>query len=77
MRVDVQPAEGKYKAKNTIKEIITPDMSQWFKVDPVPADSVPAEAYAAPAAGNGGATAAPAVVLPPPAVAVERPSWAG
>ena len=49
IRVGVLPPTGNYDAKNTIKEIITPDMKEWQKIEQ-PGNGAAAPAAAAPAA---------------------------
>jgi hypothetical protein len=64
VRVGVEPPKSGYPAKNTIKEVITPEHQKWRKVEQVAATAKPT--------GN----AAPAAVTPP-ANAMIRPIWAG
>jgi hypothetical protein len=67
IRVGVKPAEGNYQAKNTVREVITPDRtSVWTQPQQV---SRPAGAT------NGSVAAAPAA-MPPPVGAIQRPDWA-
>jgi len=63
-RLGVRPPEGRYPAKNTILEVITPDCQQeWKKPEQISATS----------ANNG--AAAPAPTATPPAGAITRPEW--
>jgi hypothetical protein len=66
VRIGVEPPKDGYAAKNTIKEVITPDRHAWTKpeqIDPA-------------AKTNGSAAAAPAATATPPATAIARPQWA-
>ena len=63
-RLGVRPPEGRYPAKNTILEVITPDCQQeWKKPEQISATS----------ANNG--AAAPVPTATPPAGAITRPEW--
>jgi hypothetical protein len=62
-RVGVEPPNGGYPAKNTIRQVITPDMPDWRQLRQDPTDLSPS--------GGGSST--------PPAInggAIERPAWA-
>jgi hypothetical protein len=51
IRVGVEPPNGQYKAKNTIREIITPDRKEWVQLEQAPPSAAPASsAPAKPAA---------------------------
>jgi hypothetical protein len=50
IRVGVLPPTGNYDAKNTIKEIITPDMKEWSKIEQPTGNGAAAPAAGAPAA---------------------------
>ena len=63
-RIGIRPAEGQYRAKNQIDEIITPDRQDWQKPEQVTAKTV---------TGGAATTSAPAS---PPANAIARPQWA-
>jgi hypothetical protein len=62
-RLGVKGAEGGYRAKNVIQEVITPDMQNWRKPEPPPASSSSPAAPAQPGAAK-------------PAGAITRPDWA-
>ena len=54
-KVDVEPANGAYKAKNTLGEIITPDKKEWHAIEQQPKS----------AEKKGGADNAPAPIKKP------------
>jgi hypothetical protein len=62
IRVGVVPPSGQFKAKNEIKEVITPDHKEWKRLDQTPPVATSAPAAAAPA--------------PKPAASIARPQWA-
>jgi hypothetical protein len=64
VRVGVLPPSGNYDAKNTIKEIVTPDSKDWKQIERPDGNQSPAAA----------APAAPAPA-PAPAAAIARPQW--
>ena len=67
VRVGVEPAKNDFAAKNTIKEVITPERQAWKKPEQIDRDLL-----GKPAAG---ATTQPA---PAPAnTTIARPQWAG
>jgi hypothetical protein len=72
VRVGVEAAQGNYKAKNYILEIITPERAEWHRLEQQPAQG------RAPSSSSGSpAFAAPATIAPPaPAAPAGRPSWA-
>jgi hypothetical protein len=62
-RVGVEPPKGGYPAKNTIRQVITPDMQEWRQLPQDPTDLPPSGGGSStPPATNGGA--------------IERPAWA-
>jgi hypothetical protein len=66
-RLGVEPATDKYKAKNKIDEVITPDRQAWKKPEQLERDLL-------------GQPAAPGATAPsstPPTNAIARPQWAG
>jgi hypothetical protein len=65
VRLGVEPPKDGYAAKNTIKEIITPDRQAWKRPEQI--DHVSKPATGAPA---------PAQPAASPVNAVERPQWA-
>jgi hypothetical protein len=66
-RIGVEPPKDGYPAKNTIKEIITPERQAWQKIEQVARDLAKPTTAKDP-------TAAPAAA---PANAIARPQWAG
>jgi hypothetical protein len=62
-RLGVQPPQGNFQAKNTILQVITPDLVDWQKHKP--------EQISVKAPNS----AAPAAPTTPPAGAIERPQW--
>ena len=64
-RLGVQPPQGNFQAKNTILQVITPDLVDWQK-------HKPEQISASDKAANAAAAAAPTT---PPANAVARPVW--
>jgi hypothetical protein len=63
IRVGVEPPKGGYPAKNTIRQVITPDMQEWRQLPQDPTDLPPSGGDSStPPATNGGA--------------IERPAWA-
>ena len=66
-QLGVVPAKGDYPAKNTIKEIITPERKAWKQPEQIAA----AGAQTTLPLNQGGQSA------PPPANAIVRPQWAG
>src|SRR5262249_29771225 len=73
VRIGMRPPENGDPARNTIKEIITPERQAWKKPEQIDRDLVNK-----PAAGsNAAAPAQPAPQPPsPPAGAIARPQWA-
>jgi hypothetical protein len=67
VRVGVEPAKDDYAAKNTIREVITPERQAWKKPEQVDRDLLGKPAAAATAS-------APALA---PANTIARPQWAG
>jgi hypothetical protein len=65
-RIGVEPAQGPYRAKNTLDEAVTPDKQAWRRVEQVPK---PAGSGARPQtpASSGAPVIAPA--------ALDRPEW--
>jgi hypothetical protein len=61
VRIGIQPPRNGYDARNTIREIVTPERQQWKKPEQT---SQPAPASAQPASAA-------------PANAIARPQWAG
>jgi hypothetical protein len=68
VRLGVEPAKDGYEAKNTIREVITPERQAWKQPEQIDRDLL-GRATAAAAAG-----AAPAQPAPPNTIA--RPQWA-
>jgi hypothetical protein len=66
-RIGVEPAQGSFRAKNTLDEAITPDRQAWRRVEQVPK---PAGSAVPPAP-----SAASATPVTGPAV-LDRPAWA-
>jgi hypothetical protein len=66
-RIGVQPASNGYGARNTLREVITPERQQWRKVEQIDRDLL------GKAAVN---PTAPAQAATPPANSIERPQWA-
>jgi hypothetical protein len=66
-RIGVEPAQGNYRAKNTLDEAVTPDKQAWRWVEQVPK---PVSSAAQPST-----SASPAAPVTPPA-ALDRPAWA-
>ncbi len=64
VRIGVQPPQNGYDAKNTIREIITPERQAWKKPEQSPRSATPAQS-------------APGGASPAPANAIKRPEWAG
>jgi hypothetical protein len=64
VRIGVEPPKDGYAAKNTIREIITPERQAWKKVAPVDRSLIKQSAKSTAAA-------------PHPANAITRPPWAG
>jgi hypothetical protein len=52
VRVGVSPPNGQYSAKNTIKEVITPEHKDWKQLDQIPPVAAPAPATPAPTAAS-------------------------
>jgi hypothetical protein len=67
-RLGVRPPQDGYAARNTIKEIVTPERQAWTKPEQIARDPASKPATSAPAPA-----AAP---TPPPANAITRPNWA-
>jgi hypothetical protein len=44
VRVGVEPARGEYKAKNVLKEIVTPNKTEWKQLEQVKLETPPAAA---------------------------------
>jgi hypothetical protein len=65
-RLGVEPPKDGYAAKNTIKEVITPDRHDWKKPEQIDRDLL----------DKATTTAAPAQPSAPPANAIARPQWA-
>lgn len=65
-RLGVEPATDKYKAKNTILEVITPDRQAWKKPEQIQRDLT----------GKPAAATSPSETATPPANAIARPKWA-
>jgi hypothetical protein len=65
-RLGVEPPKNGYDAKNTIKEVITPEKTDWKKIEQIDRDLL----------GTATNTAAPAQPSAPPANAIARPQWA-
>jgi hypothetical protein len=63
-RVGIEPAQGQYRAKNFLLEVITPDRQDWRRVEQVPQASKPAPQAAASAVTS---------LSAPPAT---KPAWA-
>jgi len=63
-RLGVRPPQGIYPAKNTILQVITPNLVDWQKHKP---EQISVKA------SNSAAPAAPTIT--PPAGAIERPQW--
>ena len=63
-RVGVEPPKGGYPAKNTIRQVITPDMQEWRQLPQDPTDLPPS--------GGGSSTPSPSAT----GGAIERPAWA-
>jgi hypothetical protein len=68
-KVGVQAARDGYDAKNTIKEVITPDRSCWKQVEQLPPQATTSGSGAAPT------PAAPAPTAHQPANPIVRPEW--
>jgi hypothetical protein len=66
-RIGVEPAQGNYRAKNTLDEAITPDRQAWRRVEQVPKPAGSAVPPAPTAASTTSVTAA---------TALDRPAWA-
>ena len=64
-RLSVEPATEKYKAKNKIDEVITPERQAWKKPEQVDRDLL----------GQPAAATSPSAT--PPANSIARPNWAG
>jgi hypothetical protein len=69
VRVGVEPPKDGYAAKNTVKEVITPERQAWTKPEQIDRDLV-GKATAAAVAGT-------ALTQPAPANTIARPQWAG
>jgi hypothetical protein len=65
-RLGVRPPQGNYQAKNTILQVITPNLVDWQK-------HKPEQISASDRAANAAAPAAPTTT--PPAGAIKRPDW--
>ena len=63
-RLSVEPATEKYKAKNKIDEVITPERQAWKKPEQIERDLL----------GNPADATSPSAT---PANAIARPQWAG
>jgi hypothetical protein len=63
-RIGIEPAQGNFKAKNTIEEVITPDRKDWRTVEQVAKDATSASPQ----------PAQPAIAKAP--AKIERPQWA-
>jgi hypothetical protein len=61
-RIGIEPAQGNFKAKNTIDEVITPERKDWHVVEQVAKNAVSMPA------------ATPAIAKAP--AKIERPQWA-
>ena len=75
MRVGVKPAEGEYRAKNTIREIITPERQGWHQLEQLPAPSPKGGNGATKDASSSTSTAMSAKASPAAGVP-SRPAWA-
>ena len=67
VRVGVEPAKDEFAAKNTIREVITPEKQTWKKPEQIDRDLLSKPAAAATASAS----------APAPANAIARPQWAG
>jgi hypothetical protein len=67
VRVGVEPPKDGYAAKNTIKEVITPERQAWKMPEQIDRELL----------GKSTAGAATAQPAPAPANAIARPQWAG
>jgi hypothetical protein len=65
-RLGTEPPKDGYAAKNTIKEVITPEKADWKKPEQIDRDLL----------GKATNTATPAQASAPPANAIARPQWA-
>jgi hypothetical protein len=72
VRIGIEPPANGYAAKNTIKEVITPDRKEYKKIEQIDRSNLPKSGMPG-AAGAAAATPEPA---PPPANAISRPDWA-
>jgi hypothetical protein len=70
-KVKVLPAQNGYAAKNVIQTVITPNMKEYFKVEPPP----DAASASAPASASSSQTVIP-LPAPSPPVSTARPAWA-
>jgi hypothetical protein len=61
----IEPAQGQYGPRNTLREVITPERKDWHRVEQVPKQ---------PGGATANAGAKPA--MPAAAPAIERPQWA-
>jgi hypothetical protein len=59
VRVGVEPPQGKYPAKNTILQVVTPDMTEWKSLPQDPKDHPPGAMGVAPVITNGGGSKRP------------------
>lgn len=79
-QIGVRPAEGSYPAKNFIKEVITPDRSNWQQPVQVPVQPINGGGNGPMNGGGGNGIASGAAATPtpsaPPVGAVARPDWA-
>jgi hypothetical protein len=65
-RIGVQPASNGYGARNTLREVITPERQQWRKVEQIDRDLL----------GKATVNATAPRAATPPANSIERPPWA-
>jgi hypothetical protein len=70
VRIGVEPPKDGYAAKNTVKEIITPERQDWKKPEQIDRNSLSGKP-----ATQSSTTAQPAT-QPTPANAIARPQWA-
>jgi hypothetical protein len=67
VRVGVEPAKNDFAAKNTIREVITPERQAWTKPEQIDRDLT----------GKPAAAATASAPAPAPANTIARPQWAG